>query len=143
MGRDETEFKSRGKTYWRSWLLLVVIFLGVRILVLNNSTENLRFNVFVIYMLSLFILLCGLNFTFSNRSFYYLEDNHPEIFKQVYGGKYFTPVFNSFKIYKFMRSKDNYGDPKISIIKSNIISMYRLMLVSVITCPIMFLIYIY
>ena len=143
MRQDNKRFRLNSRTYWCSWLLVVAVFLFARYLVLVDTSDNLRFWVFNSYLLSLCILLLVFYFREGNRSFYYLEDNHPEIFQQVYGGKYFTPVFNSLRIYKFLHTKDVYGDPNIPILKSNGVTLYRLTLVSFFTCPIMFLLYMF
>jgi hypothetical protein len=139
--RDIRNIRARGKTYWKLWLALVTIFLVARFTILLNTSENIRYWVFNSYALTLVIYLVILESYEGYRSFYYLEDNHPDIFIQVYGNKGYTPVFNSFKIYKYIHSKDDYGDVNISILKSNEIAIYRLMLISLFTSPIMFLLF--
>ena len=72
----------------------------------------------------------------------YIEIKHPNVYNKVFDCKGLTPIFNSYKIIKFILSSDDYGDPMISIIRARRRSYQRLFVSLVVAVPILFYIYV-
>ncbi len=70
----------------------------------------------------------------------YLEQNHPEIYKSVYSWRGYAPVFSPFKMRRFIKSSEDYGDPIISGLKLRARNLFKLVITVFIAIPFLFII---
>ena len=131
----------KAKQMWRIWISIVFIILFLRITILSDSNEDLRYTIFNIYALPTWLTLMIVGFIRGRQSRSYLRNNHPEIYNKFCSRAYGTDVIvDPIALLKFGYSKRKYDDVELNSMRNEMRSFSNLVLTVFFTLPVLFLI---
>lgn len=99
------------------WLICVLLLLVLRFTAFLSSSEDARFYLIIIFVLSTWLATGVLNFYEHQRLRKYLRENHFDFFKKI---TYSTTGFFNIRSIPFLFSKEDLGDQNVSLLKSNV-----------------------
>ena len=128
------------KQIWKIWFVIIGLLLFLRITILSDSEEDIRFTIFNLYALFTWVPLIFIGFMRGRRLRSYLRTNHPKIYSKFYGRAYGTDVIvDPIALFKFGFSKENFEDKELNLLVIENRHFTIFVLVVFFTLPVMFL----
>ncbi|MDR3457258.1 MAG: hypothetical protein P4N60_07420 [Verrucomicrobiae bacterium] len=101
------------------WLSIVGLTLALRFTFFLGATSEARFQVGLAYMLGTWLPIMMLNLVEGRRLLQYLKIHHYQKWEELTYIPGFGPGGrNSFRVYRWLRSPEDFGDPVVAIKKS-------------------------
>jgi hypothetical protein len=115
---------------------MITILLLIRFSIFfGTQSEDVPFNLFTSYAISVWGSMILLNMVFGSRLKNYLKNIHYNKWLECYS----FPGRNSFQLLRFIYSKDNLGDATLDILRKEYRSFIKLALSIFFTLPLLFI----
>jgi hypothetical protein len=120
---------SRITVYWYAWMTFVAVAFALRFTVFLAASEHQLFGLATAYALGTWLPLMALNFVEGRHLASYLKSRHPRQWEQLNYIPFLGCVgHNGFRVVRWLYSKEDFGDPAVTAMKSEHRRFIRLVL---------------